>query len=155
VDIIPKETRAASVPGAERLIHLIENCAEELAREVVETLKQHPHTPHYKSLPEREIFDRSHRVFANLGHWLSQKTEREDVARYYTAMGSQRRREGIPLSEVLHALNLSRRVLWQNVIEHGLLDTVYDFIQGLELQNQVLIFYDRAIFYTARGYESR
>jgi hypothetical protein len=155
VEIIPKETRAPSIPGAERLIHLIENCAEELAHEVTETLKKHPNTPSYKRLPDTEIFDRAHRVFSNLGEWISRKTEREDVARYYSAMGAQRREEGIPLSEVLHALNLCRRVLWQNVIEHGLLDTVYDFIQALELQHQVLIFFDRAVFFTARGYETR
>jgi hypothetical protein len=91
----------------------------------------------------------------DLGRWLSQKVEREDVAKYYSAMGSQRHEEGIPLSQVLHAFTITRRVLWQNVIEHGLLDTVYDFIQAMELQHQVLLFFDRAMFFTARGFESR
>jgi len=153
VDIIPKETRAAAVPGAERLIHLVENCADELAREVAQTLRQHPLTVNYRTIPEKDVYDRARRVFSNLEQWLSQKSEREDVARYYAALGAQRHEERVPLSEVLHALNICRRVLWQNVIEHGLLDTVYDFVQALELQHQVLLFFDRAIFYTARGYE--
>jgi len=154
VEIIPKATRAAAIPGAERLISLIENCADELTREVVGHLRKHPLTPHYKGVPERDLYERARRVFSNLEEWLSRKTERDDVGRYYAALGAQRHEECIPLYEVLHALNICRRVLWQNAIEHGLLDTVYDFVQALELQHQVLLFFDRAIYYTARGYET-
>ena len=155
MDIIPRENRASFIPGSERLVHLIENSADELAHEVVAALKKHPETETYHGLSEKDIYDRARRVFANLGQWIAQQTERDDVARYYLALGAQRREEGIPLSQVLHAFTISRRVLWQNVIEHGLLDTVYDFIQALELQHQVLLFFERAMFFTARGFESR
>jgi hypothetical protein len=154
VDIIPKEPRASFIPGAERLIQLIENSAEELAREVALALKEHPETECYRGLTEKELHDRARRIFANLGQWISLQTERHDIARYYAALGAQRREENIPLSQVLHSFTISRRVLWQKVIEQGLLDTVYDFIQALELQHQVLLFFDRAIFFTARGYET-
>ncbi len=73
--------------------------------------------------------------------------------KYYEALGAQRCEEGFPLWEVLHALNLTRRVLWKKIEEQGLLDTAEDFIQAMELHNQVLLFFDRAIMYTAKGYE--
>jgi hypothetical protein len=153
VEIIPKNTRASCPPGSERLIKLIETQADELAKELVRSLQEHPHTPTYHNYAPKELYDRAFNLYHNLGNWISQKSDREDLARYYSAMGDQRRNEGFPLSEVLHSLILMRRVLWQNVIEQGLLDTALDFIQALELNHQVMLFFDRAIFYTAKGYE--
>jgi hypothetical protein len=153
VDIIPKETRALSLPGSARLIRLIETEADELAEELVQTLRQHPHTPSFHSYTAQELYERGFNLYHNLGAWISRKSEREDLVKYYEALGAQRREEGFPLSEVLHGLNLTRRVLWKKIEEQGLLDTPEDFIQAMELHNQVLLFFDRAILYTAKGYE--
>jgi hypothetical protein len=153
VEIIPKETRASRLPGSERLIKLIETQADKMAAELVQTLREHPHTPSFHAYAPKELYERGFNLYHNLGAWISQKSEREDLARYYTAMGAQRREEGFPLSEVLHSLSLMRRVLWQKVIEQGLLDTVLDFMQALELNHQVMLFFDRATLYTAKGYE--
>jgi len=40
-------------------------------------------------------------------------------------------------------------------MEEGLLDTPYDLYQAIELNNRVSLFFDRAIFYTACGYEKK
>ena len=154
MELIPKETRALHLPGSDRLIKLIETEAKDLAKELVETLRRHPQTPTYHGYSAEELYDRAFNLYRNLGSWISQKSEREDLAKYYTALGIQRHQEGFPLSEVLHALNLMRRVLWKRVNEEGLLDTITDFIQAMELDHQVQLFFDRAILYTAKGYET-
>jgi len=154
VDLIPKETRALHLPGSDRLVKLIETEAKELADEAVAILRQHPQTPSYHAYAAEELYDRAFNLYRNLGTWISRKSEREDLVKYYTALGLQRRQEGFPLSEVLHALNLMRRVLWKKVNEEGMIDTVPDFIQAMELNHQVLLFFDRAILYTAKGYET-
>jgi len=153
VEIIPKETRAVLLPDSNRLIKMIETQADEMAEELVQTLCRHPHTPSFHTYPPKELYERAYRLYHNLGAWISQKSEREDLARYYQAMGAQRHEEGFPLSEVLHSLILMRRVLWQKIIDQGLLDTVDDFIHAFELNHQVLLFFDRATFYTTKGYE--
>jgi len=153
MDIIPKETRALRLPGSDRLIKLIETEADELAGELVRTLRQHPHTPSYHSYTSQELYERAFNLYHNLDAWISQKSEREDLAKYYTALGIQRRQEGFPLAEVLHGLILMRRILWKRISEQGLLDTAEDFMQAMELHNQVLLFFDRATFYTTKGYE--
>jgi hypothetical protein len=154
VDIIPKETRALRLPGSDRLIKLIETEADDLAEELVRTLREHPHTPSFHAYTSKELYERAFNLYRNLGAWISRKSEREDLVKYYTALGIQRRQEGFPLSEVLHGLNLMRRVLWKRVDEQGLLDTAEDYMQAMELNNQVLLFFDRAILYTAKGYET-
>ena len=67
--------------------------------------------------------------------------------------GAQRRKEGFALSEVIQALFLIRRTLWRKIMDEGLLDTTYDLYQAIELNDRVTLFFDRAIFFTAVGYE--
>lgn len=153
MDIIPKESRALTLPGSARLIRLIETEAGELAEELVKTLRAHPHTPSFRACADGELYDRGYDLFHNLGAWLSRKSEREDLVKYYEALGAQRREEGFPLSEVLHGLNLTRRILWKKIEEEGLLDTAEDFMRAMELHGQVLLFFDRAVLSTAKGYE--
>ncbi len=38
-------------------------------------------------------------------------------------------------------------------MDEGLLDTTYDLYQAIELNDRVTLFFDRAIFFTAVGYE--
>ncbi|TFG91783.1 MAG: hypothetical protein E4H15_05165 [Syntrophobacterales bacterium] len=68
-------------------------------------------------------------------------------------MGAQRRKEGFALSEVIQALITTRRYLWLKVLSDGLLDTALDLHKGLDLNNRVVLFFDRAIYFTAKGYE--
>jgi len=154
VEIIPKETRALRLPGSDRLIRMIETEADDLAKELVRTLREHPHTPSFRAAAAPELYDRAFNLYRNLESWISRKSEREDLVAYYTALGIQRRTEGYPLSEVLHGLNLMRRVLWKRVDEQGLLDTAEDYMAAMELNAQVLLFFDRAVLYTAKGYET-
>lgn len=76
-----------------------------------------------------------------------------DIARDYTELGAQRRSEGFLLSEVIQALIVTRQVLWRKVEADGLLDTALDLYAALELNDRVTLFFDRAIFHAARGYE--
>jgi hypothetical protein len=76
-----------------------------------------------------------------------------EIERYYTEMGMERCREGFRLSEVLSALFLTKRVLWDCVMSEGLMDSALSLYQTLELDNRVVLFFDKAAYYVAVGYE--
>ncbi len=138
---------------AKNLVHLIERNAETLARRWLEVVRTHPDTPTFHRWDERQLYTRVFKVYNNLGQWISERTTKKDIAREYVALGRQRYAEGFALSEVIHALIISRRVLWFKVQSDGFLDTALDLSRALELNNKVLVFFDRAILYTAVGYE--
>ena len=135
------------------LVDLIERHADELASRWLHLVREHPGTPSYAKHDPQELYDSAYRVYSQLGKWISRETSREDIARYYTALGARRRAEGFCCSELIQALMIIRRVLWFKVLEDGLLDTALDFNLAINLNNQVLIFFDRAIYYMLRGYE--
>ena len=78
----------------------------------------------------------------------------EQVEEEYFRLGRVRCEEGIPLSELVMALLLTRRNLWHFVELQGW-DTIFDLRQQLDLELQVVRFFDRAIHHAVRGYESQ
>jgi len=140
---------------SQKLVDLIERNAADLTNSWLADIRKDPNTLTYRRFDREAVYERAFRVFSQLGKWVSHETSKEEVARDYRALGEQRRREGFALSEVIQALILIRRNLWRKVMEEGLLDSTYDLYQAIELNNRVALFFDRAIFFTACGYEQK
>ena len=138
---------------SEKLIKLIERDADQLTKNWLNNVQNHPTTPTYHTYDKKKLYQRAFRVYSHLGKWISKETSKEDIAKDYTALGQQRRQEGFALSEVIQALIITRRHVWLKVLSDGFLDTVLDHHQALELNNRVVLFFDRAIFFTSLGYE--
>ncbi len=136
-----------------KLVELIEQNADELTRNCLIELRSHGCTPTFHTYDEDEIYSRAFNVYSQLGKWISFETAKEEIAEHYMTLGVQRRKEGFSLSEVIQALIITRRHLWYKVRSEGFLDTALDLYQALELNNRVLYFFDRAIYYTSLGYE--
>jgi len=137
---------------SDRLIRMIELHEDELTRALVEDLHANTHTPSYHRLSREAIRDRTYNVYKNLGLWLGNKAE-EDIEAAYTGLGKARDAEGIPVSEVVYALILTKFHLRDYIRAAGLIDTAMDLYQTLEFQLLVGHFFDKAIYYTVRAFE--
>lgn len=140
-------------PISQKLVNLIERHAEELTNNWLRDVKQQILLPTYRRLDEKELYNRAYRVYSQLGKWISMEATKEELKSYWQALGKERRQEGFALSEVIFSLCLIRRHLWQKIQAEGLLDTALDLYQALELYNRVVAFFDRALYYAARGFE--
>ena len=138
---------------SDKLVKLIERDADQLTKKWLGNVQSHPTTPTYHTYDKKTLYHRAFRVYSQLGKWISRETSKEEIAEYYTALGKQRCKEGFALSEVIQALIITRRNIWLKVLSEGLLDTVLDHHQALELNNRVVLFFDRAIYFTSLGYE--
>jgi hypothetical protein len=135
-----------------RLVALIEDHADELAKRVARKIREDPRTTGYERIDDPELISRSRRVYAHLGRWVRAASEGLVEEEYYH-LGEIRRSEGIPLSQVVTALLLIRRNLWQFVDSQGA-DSNLELRQQLDLELLVVRFFDRAILHTIRGYEA-
>ncbi len=137
-----------------KLLKLIEDNANELSQRLCKDLLSKEETKGYRSLSEGEVFKRVHDVYSNLGKWLSKDVDTvSEVEKAYTELGKKRFRENIPLNEVVLAFMLIKRHLWLYVREKQFLDSAYELYQALEMNNNVVYFFDRAIYYVTVGYE--
>ncbi|MGQ9671522.1 MAG: hypothetical protein ACUVV5_00135 [Candidatus Aminicenantales bacterium] len=143
------------IPIFQKLVDLIERNATELTNSWLIDVRRELSLSTYRNFDNIELYNRAYRVYSQLGRWISQETTKEDIARDYMALGAERRKEGFALSEVIQALILIRRNLWKKILEEGVLDTTLDLYQAIELNNRVTLFFDRAIYFTAVGYEKQ
>jgi hypothetical protein len=135
----------------EELVKLIEDSADELAESMVRKLRESPRMAGYHRFGDDELTERARLVYANLEKWLEEGSEGQ-VKEEYFQIGQRRCQERIPLSELIWALLLTRRNLWQFIELQGW-DTVSDLQRTLELEILVVRFFDRAILHAVRGYE--
>lgn len=136
----------------QELVELIEDRADDLADLIVQKVRESPRMASYHRFGDDELRNRARVVYANLGKWLEEASEGL-VEEEYFSLGTQRCQERIPLSQVVWALLLIRRNLWQFVEAQGW-DTASDLQRTLDLELLVVRFFDRAILHTVRGYES-
>ncbi len=146
-----KSTRHYSV--SYKLVDLIERSADEITLNWLRDIKQNSGMPTYHAYDENLLYDRAFLVYSQLGKWISRETTKQEIAEHYESLGAERRREGFALSEVVQALIRTRRHLWLKIMSEGLMDNVLELNQAMELSNRVILFFDRAIYYTVLGYE--
>jgi hypothetical protein len=137
---------------SDRLVRMIELHADELTRALDEDLQSNPRTASYHTLSKEALHRRTYRVYKDLGLWLNSKAD-EDIETNFTQLGDEREAEGIPLSDVVYALTLTKYHLRDYIRVAGLVDSAIGLYQTLELQRLLGQFFDKAIYYTVRAYE--
>lgn len=136
-----------------RLVRLIEQHADPLARGLWERLQTSPRTSDYvRRVPPEELESRVGEIYQHLGEWLLKKTE-ADVERRYVAIGERRYAQGVRLSQLLFMIVATKEHLWEYVSREALADRPVELFQELELFQLVDQFFDRALYFAAVGFE--
>jgi hypothetical protein len=135
-----------------RLVQIIEDHAEELTRGLIDDLLSNTHTAHYHHLSREELHYRTYDVYRNFGRWLSNESEGA-IESSYTHLGKRRLAEGIPLSEIVYSLGLTKHHLQEYIHFVGMIDSAVDLHGDRELQRLVGRFFDKAVYYTVKGFE--
>jgi ADP-ribose pyrophosphatase YjhB (NUDIX family) len=160
--IVDSFTRATapdqSEPGkkdllSSRLTDTVEKNAEQIARLWIQDVTSNRSTPTYHTFDKARLYRRVHSILSQFDKWLGGYYSDNDIRHFYMALGKERRKEGFKLSEVLSALSLSRKHIWEFALARGMWQKTIDIYMALELDRRIMIFFDKAAFYTAQGYE--
>ena len=136
-----------------KLVKLIEDNQSELTRRSVKELRERSETRDYLGIPEDLLVERVSDVYSRLVGWLNKERRSAEIPKYYEDLGRRRFQEGIPVSEMILAFMLLKRNLWLFVGEKHFFDSTYQLYQALELNNKVVLFFDKIIHYAVAGYE--
>jgi hypothetical protein len=149
---------------AARLIALIETHAERLTQTALKDITTNPRTRSFHVVLPAELQARISATYHNLGQWMGNPSD-DAVAAEYESWGATRFRQGIPLGELVYALILVKHRLWALVRDRGLVnfsgdrvvpgDVIGVQLYGIrELNYMVGDFFDHAMYYLVRGYET-
>ena len=137
----------------QKIVELIQNNADHLTKRLMRDILTREETRSYKTLPEKEVYWRVYDVYSRLDSWLSKDKEKGEIKKHYTDLGKQRFHENIPLSDLVMTLLLIKRHLWIFVMENQFFNSSFELSQALELNNKVVLFFDRVIYFAVMGYE--
>lgn len=132
-----------------RLVRLIEAHADALAAGLEEKVLA---SCHMDRIPAHELRERVYEIYRHLGEWLLGKNEL-DIEHRYREIGARRARQGIALSEVVQAIVLTKENLWEFLKSEAVMDRAVEIMGELELLQMLEMFFDKAIYYAAVGYE--
>jgi hypothetical protein len=137
---------------AYRLVRLIETHADRLAEGLLAKLQTCEKCTAFQQLSATEFRQRVYEVYDHLGEWLLGKKE-EDIARRYLEIGRRREAQGVPLSQLVYAIMLTREHLWEYLKREANVEKPVEVFGELEMLERLEQFFDRAIYYAVQGYE--
>jgi hypothetical protein len=136
-----------------RLVQLIEKHSDDLAQGVMRRLGGDERlAADIKKVPPEELRQRAYEIYRNLSDWLTERTEK-DIDTLYSAIGARRAGQGVALSSLILAILGVKEHLWEFIRNEIAPDRPVEIFSELELLDEVDLFFDRAVYYAARGYE--
>jgi hypothetical protein len=137
---------------AYRLVRLIETHSEALSNSLYTKLETSDKTKDFRKVPPDEFKARVCEVYQHLGEWLLGKTE-ADIERRYNEIGRRRATQGVPVSQLIWAIALTKENLMEFLARESSMDKPIEICGELEVLQLLEQFFDRAIYYAALGYE--
>ncbi len=135
-----------------RFVRLIEDHSDALASSLLKKVQQSPHCAGFDKVAPEELKQRVYEIYCHLGEWLLHKNE-NDIEQRYMHIGRRRAQQGVPLSQVIWAIMLTKHNLWEFVLDEAYPDRPVEILGKQELLQLLDQFFDRAVHAAAVGYE--
>jgi hypothetical protein len=136
---------------SDKLVELVEKHSDVIINRWIERLKVDPTTSSYQQNIEY-LGEKANKILKHLGQWISYDTPKEEVGKKYADDGIELFQMQVPLCEAVRAMYLLRRTLWLHVENESAFNSAIELHQMKELNDRVILFFDRAEYYLIRGY---
>ncbi|MCF8230290.1 MAG: NUDIX hydrolase [Bacteroidales bacterium] len=138
---------------SDKLIRIVENNADVIAGRWMDDVRNNKSTPSYARANTRLYCEKNKEVIRQFGKWLGGCYSTKDIQDYYEQLGRERKQEGFALSEMISALSLTRKHIWEFALSQKMWNKTIDIYTTLELERRMMLFFDKASYYVSRGYE--
>ncbi|MFZ0478528.1 MAG: hypothetical protein WAL71_05215 [Terriglobales bacterium] len=138
---------------AYKLVRLIETHSEALSASLLVKVQSSEWTRSYRNVPPADLKDRVYEIYHHLGEWLLGKGATFDIEQRYEEIGTRRVHQGVPISELIWVIILTKENLWDFLHRESLPERPIEAFGELEMLQLLDQFFDRAIYYASIGYE--
>jgi len=135
-----------------RLVRLIETHSQSLAESLLDRVQNSEFTRSFQNVPSAELQERVYEIYRHLGEWLIGKDECH-LEQRYLQIGARRASQGVPVSELIWVIVLTKENLWEFIQKEAVLERPVEVFGELEMLQLLEQFFDRAIYYASVGYE--
>ncbi|MGH9640820.1 MAG: hypothetical protein ACRD3Q_00195 [Terriglobales bacterium] len=137
---------------AYKLVRLIETHSESLTATLLHKVQTSELTRSYYKVPPEDLKGYVGDIYRHLGEWLLGKST-FDIERLYETIGARRLHQGLPMSELIWGIVLTKENLWEFLQKESSPEKPAEAFGELEMLQLLDQFFDRAIYYASVGYE--
>jgi len=137
---------------SDALVSIIRDHASDIATLWLADVRTNPTTTSYAKYPAEPLHATAYTALTHFSKWLSGSEADEDVRQFYRDVGAERKKSGFDLHELISALTLLRKHIWNFARGTGMWERPIDAYRVLELDRRIVVFFDKAMYHTARGY---
>ncbi len=149
------DTEAGGALLSDPLVAFIHDRADDIARGWLADVTESPTTPSYRRLDAERLLKGVASVLSQFGRWLRGDEAEEEVREFYRILGKHRCQHDFQAHEVISSLMLLRKNIWSFARRQGILERPIDVYRVLELDRRLVLFFDRAMYHTLRGFEEQ
>jgi len=135
------------------LVDVIKENVNIIADRWIKDVKTNKSTPTYHFISEKNLRKRFNDDTDHYVKWLTGNYKAEDMRQHYQTLGSTRRIEGFKQSELISALSLIRKYIWEFALSQGMWQKTIDIYRTLELERRMMLFFDKATYHACKGFE--
>ena len=143
---------AGSPMLSDSLIGFVNESIPLVARLWLADVRSNHTTAAYLRLDPDALLDECTTSLRQLGRWLEGESTEEQIKQFFRDLGVRRERQGVPLHELLSAIMLLKRQIWAHARSQGVWQRPMEMYRVMELQSRFAVFFDRAMYHSARGY---
>jgi len=138
---------------AEKLAHVTESHAREIAEQWAKAVRRNPQTPSFHKLSERHCILCAKYFYRKFARVYFDERPYKAIGEFFTHYAEDRFKEGIPLPETIHALIMLRRHMWLFTDCQALLTSTIDQYQAVEMINQTIRIFDQGVDLIIKRYQ--
>jgi hypothetical protein len=146
------ESRAAYEMLSDSLIGFVNESIPLVARLWLADVRSNHTTTSYLELDPDLLLAECTTSLQQLGRWLEGESTEEQIKLFFRDLGIRRQAQGVPLHELLSAIMLLKRQMWAHARSQGVWQRPMEMYRVMELQSRFAVFFDRAMYHSARGY---
>jgi len=137
---------------SDALVLLIRDHADEIAASWLAEVRSNPTTTGYRALDPQSLAARARQALLQFGRWLTSEEVAQEARDFYRALGAERAAQGIAAHDVLSSLTLLKKHVYAFARKQGIWERAIDVYRVLELDRRLVLFFDRAMYHTLRGF---
>jgi ADP-ribose pyrophosphatase YjhB (NUDIX family) len=140
---------------SDALVALVEERAGQVARRWLDEVRASPTTASFAALTDDELVAAGVAAVGSFGRWLDAGPGGVDVASDWRRRVVELAGRGCPLAEIVSALTLLKKALWDQATAGGIWDKPIDVYRVLELNRRIALYFDKALFHASSAVAPR
>ncbi|HOV89123.1 MAG TPA: NUDIX hydrolase [Syntrophorhabdaceae bacterium] len=140
---------------SDELVNAVQSNSKKIIELWINDISTNPSTKSYHNFDKEELYSRANYIIGQINAWLKGIKGEVEFKSFYNDLGRTRKRDKIPLEELISSVSLLKKHIWMFTYSYGVWEKMVDIYRMFELGERLVYFFDKATYYMVMGYNQQ